>query len=341
MNPAGPRPGSPFPTPVALPPIPGLVFRHFRDRSDFAAMNDVANGSRVADGVEFITPLEGFVNFYEHMPRTRLDRDVLIVEIEGRIVAYARVEVRDEVDGARILESICFIHPDRRRQGIGSAVLTTLEDHLRGLEAALPRVEARFFEVGGASGSPGHDALFRAFGYAPVRYSFTMVRPNLDDEPDAPLPPGLEVRDVRPEQMRQIWEAAAEAFRDEWGSAEATEEAYQQFLHEPLNDTSLWRVAWDGDQVAGMVLPFINRDYNSARGVTRGWVESISVRRPWRRRGLATALIASSFPLLRARGMTEGILSVDADNPSGALRLYERLGFWPIAGDTTWRKPFA
>lgn len=70
----------------------------------------------------------------------------------------------------------------------------------------------------------------------------------------------------------------------------------------------------DGDQVAGQVRSFINESENRDYGRRCGWVEHISVRRPWRRRGLAHALIAASFSLLRARGMTEGALTVDAEN---------------------------
>jgi ribosomal protein S18 acetylase RimI-like enzyme len=76
-----------------------------------------------------------------------------------------------------------------------------------------------------------------------------------------------------------------------------------------------------------MVRSYIHPEQNERLGVKRGWVEHISVGRPWRRRGLARALIAASFPLLRARGMTEGALGVDSENETGALRVYERCGF--------------
>ena len=61
--------------------------------------------------------------------------------------------------------------------------------------------------------------------------------------------------------------------------------------------------------------------------MARGWLEHISVRRPWRGRGLGRALTAEGLRRLRAAGMTEAMLGVDAENPTGALGLYERLGF--------------
>jgi len=169
-----------------------------------------------------------------------------------------------------------------------------------------------------------------------------MVRPDLEDQHDAPLPEGLEIREVRPEQMRAIWDAEKEAFRDHWGMGTPSEEDYEEFLTDPMTtDTSLWRVAWDGDQVAGQVRSFVNEEENRAYGRKRGWVENISVRRPWRHRGLARALMAASFPLLRARGMTEGALGVDTENPSGALRIYESMGFRAVSKGTTFRKRVA
>ena len=67
---------------------------------------------------------------------------------------------------------------------------------------------------------------------------------------------------------------------------------------------------------------------------------SVFTRRPWRKRGLASALIGRSLELLRERGMTSAVLGVDADNPTGALALYERAGFEPSYRASAWRKAF-
>jgi mycothiol synthase len=168
-----------------------------------------------------------------------------------------------------------------------------------------------------------------------------MVRPSVNDLLNAPMPDGLEIREVIPEHLPAIWAAADEAFRDNWGYRAATDNDYQVFLTDPvLSDSSLWRVGWDGDQVAGQVRGYINAEENERFGRKRGYTEFISVRRPWRRRGLARALIAATFPLFRARGMTEAALGVDVDNTSGALRVYESCGFRPIGRSSTYRKPF-
>ena len=102
----------------------------------------------------------------------------------------------------------------------------------------------------------------------------------------------------------------------------------------------MWQVAWDGDQVAGLVLNTIYQHENEAEGVKVGWLDSVATRRPWRKRGLAGALIARSLAVLRERGMETAGLGVDAENPNGALRLYESFGFRPIRRYVFFRKPF-
>lgn len=332
-----------FPTPVAPPPIPGLAFLHFDGPADYPGMNDAANASRMADGDDFITPLDGFANFYDHLVNCDRERDLLLVEVDGLIVGYGRTTwfTEESPDGdVRVHEVFCFLRPDWRRKGIGRTMHAALAGRAAEVSTALPAVDRIELEVSGSVGDGGLDALARLFDYTPIRYGFQMLRPTLDDQPDAPMPLGLEVREVEDGQLRQIWEAADEAFRDGNGYRPGTEDDYQVFLSDPLQrDRSLWRIAWDGDQVAGQVRGFINEDANAALGTTRGWVENISVRRPYRHRGLARALMNETFAVLRARGMTEGALGVDATNPTGALRVYESMGFQPVSESRTYRKP--
>jgi mycothiol synthase len=332
---------SDFTAGATLPPIPGLRFRHFAGPSDYPGMNDVANNSREANGVHFITPLDGFAGFYDSFEPEHCDkaRDLFVVEVDGRIVGYARTEWSDEPDGTRFHQVICFLDPAWRRRGIGRAMQSTVEARAREALVEHATTAEAFFQAD-SSGDAGADAIFTQGGYVAARFGYVMVRPNLDPVPDAPLPDGLEIRPVEEAHLRPIWDASVEAFRDAWGFTEPTERDYQQFATDPVeSDTTLWRVAWEGDEVAGQVRSFISVKENERRGRLRGYTEHISVRRPWRRRGLARALIAASFPLLRARGMTEAALGVDTENASGALRVYEGCGFRVVSRSTDYRKP--
>lgn len=328
-----------FETGAPLPAVPGLVLRHLRAPDDYRAMNAVANAIRAAEGANFSTTDEQFQMFYENLPGSDPARDVAIAEMDGQIVGYGRAAWHEEPDGPRIYQVIPFVGQSVAGPAVFTLMLEAIEARLRTIAAAHPPGEKQF-ETECGDLAPDRDALVRSRGYQPVRYFYSMVRPSLDDLPDAPLPAGLEIRDVKPEHLAAIWAADQEAFRDHWGYAPATDSDYQHFLTDPVtSDSTLWRVAWDGDQVAGQVRSFINAEENERLGHQRGYVEFITVRRPWRRRGLARALIAGSFPLLRARGMQEGALSVDTENTSGALRVYEACGFRPVSRSTTYRKP--
>ena len=76
-----------------------------------------------------------------------------------------------------------------------------------------------------------------------------------------------------------------------------------------------------------MVLNFLNEKENEEYNRLRGWTEDISVRRPWRRRGLARALLTRSLQMFKDMGMDHAALGVDTENTTGALNLYESVGF--------------
>ncbi len=323
------------------PVIRGLYFRNFQSESDFPGMVETFNASCLADREERVYTLEEITNTYSHLTNCDPYRDTLIAEVDGEMVAYSRVTwFIEQATQNRIYQSFGFLRPEWRHKGIGRAMLHYNQRRLRDIaEETCPPGTQRFLEAFTSNLQPGNQSLIESEGYTPIRRGYMMVRPDLKNIPDLPLPNGLEVRPVSPDQYRQIWDAAQEAFRDHWGYVEPQEEDYQGWLGSWEFQPELWQVAWDGDQVAGMILNFIDYAENKASGRKRGWTESISVRRPWRRRGLARALLARSLILHRDLGMSEAALGVDADNPNGARQLYESMGFRTIRVYTTYRKP--
>jgi ribosomal protein S18 acetylase RimI-like enzyme len=153
------------------------------------------------------------------------------------------------------------------------------------------------------------------------------------------MPDGVEVRPVVAKDYRAIWAADTEAFRDHWGAMENTEGAFERFFGGPDFRPELWRVAWDGDEVAGVVMNRIMTTFNEQSGERRGELAGVSVRRPWRGRGLARALVADSLRALRDDGMTSAVLGVDAENPMGALGVYEANGFRVHRKGLNFRRP--
>jgi ribosomal protein S18 acetylase RimI-like enzyme len=216
-----------------------------------------------------------------------------------------------------------------------------LEAHAQGLAAVYPSERPQVFGSWNPDSRVGKRILLEHEGYQPARFFFDMVRPDLEGIELPPLPDGIEVRPVAPAAHRQLWDADVEAFQDHWGGFDGSEVVYQSWLKDPKFDPGLFVVAWDGDEIAGGVINNINATENAAFNRQRGWLQSVFVRRPWRRRGLARALVGQSLAVLRERGMTSAGLGVDADNPNAATRLYEDAGFQVDVRSTAYRKPMA
>jgi mycothiol synthase len=328
--------------PIVLPDspdIPGLTFRRFSGEVDYPAMVSVIDGSKEADQIEHTETLEDIACTYRHLVNCDPYQDVSFAEMTGKVIGYARVWWIQRSDGTRTYDHFALLLPQWRGKNIRHAMLLHNERRLREIASSHPKDMPRFFEVWAGDAEVDWVSLLTKESYKPIRYSFEMVRPNLEDIPDLPLPEGLEVRPAKPEHYRSIYKAAVEAFQDHWGTTGWREEEFKEWQEQSFFNPDLWQVAWDGDEVAGMILNFIHEKENREFNRKRGYTETICVRRPWRKKGLARALLARSFKVLKDRGMAEAALGVDAENISGALRLYESMGFRTVKRHATYRKP--
>jgi mycothiol synthase len=320
------------------PAIPGLVFRRFRGEADYRVMVAILNACNADDDLEYVNTLDEIAWVFAHLTNCDPERDMLFAEVDGETAAFSRVWWVQEGTGERLYKSLGFVHPDWRRRGLGRAMLHYNERLLRHIAHRHPAEIPKLFRVWATDTEAGAHALFHAAGYRPVRHYITMTRPIGQSLPDAPLPAGLEVRTVVPGHVRPIWEAMWEARRDHWGYVEPTEQDYDRWVGGRLFSPRLWKVAWDGAEVAGMVLNRVDQAENELYQRQRGYTQDIFVRRPWRRRGLARSLLVQGIRMFREMGMEETALGVDTQNPSGALRLYEGLGYCEVKRHTFFNK---
>ena len=328
-----------------LPTLAGFTFRMFESDGDYVHIARITSAMSDADHLDFFPTAEWLKNFLESLPNTGLRRDMLIAEdaTTGEPVAYGRVSRFEQADGTRRYDVTVRVHPNWRRRRVGITMSRWLEAHGRELNATLAPNANTVFETWADETQTGNVALLTREGYVPLRYGYEMTRA-LDDVtpiPDFALPAGFEVRSAKPEHYRAVWDADVEAFRDHNGFSEPSEARYEAWLKDPLGfQPDLWQVAWDVEknEVAGMVQNFINHDDNKKLNRQRGYTEGISTRRPYRKLGLARALICISLRMFKGMGMTEAALGVDATNPTGALRVYEDCGFKPIKTEIVYQK---
>ncbi|HYN64525.1 MAG TPA: GNAT family N-acetyltransferase [Candidatus Limnocylindrales bacterium] len=316
------------------PDIPGLRFRRLRLPDDLAPVSEMHIRAAIADDIDERDSPEEWGQWLAHPSGFDPMTDVVVADIGSRLVAYAQARANDDNDGGRNYTAGGEVDPEYRGRGLGRAMLRHNMRH----QWARAQREAAAASAGGPpvtrrleswafESQRRRTQLLESEGFAVVRWFFEMLRPDLDDIPDLPMPEGLQIRPVVPDDHRAIWAADIEAFRDHWGATEDTEAAFERFFGGPEFRPDLWRVAWDCDQVAGVVMNRIMTTFNEQSGERRGELAGVSVRRPWRRRGLARAMVAESLRALRDDGMTSAVLGVDAENPTGALGVYEDNGF--------------
>ena len=322
------------------PKIPDFLFRRPNER-DFEQIANVVNASWKADLIDARISVEGVAQTWKYPQNFDPTKDAVVVERDGAVVGYGNVTWRQKPSNLRIYTHNAFLLPKWRIDNLRREMVRLNEHRLQMIESKHPDNLRKFFEAYANSEPNDWKAILETEGYRASWFLFGMLRSNLDDIPDLPLPKGVEVRPVSQEDLKKIWDSAREAFRDgrEFTEEKWSEEEYIRRNEAPTFDPELWQIAWEDDEVIGGVHNRIDKEENEALNRKWGHTEQIFVRRRWRNRGIAKALIAHSLRILAEHGMTEATLDVDTENPSGALRLYESLGFKPYSEFIFYRKP--
>jgi ribosomal protein S18 acetylase RimI-like enzyme len=236
-----------------------------------------------------------------------------VAERDGQLCAYA--DLGERAERTRYWLDLRGTDPEGTK-----ALLQTTEGWARGRTAPGGRML-------GATPEPDHATrdVYERAGFRLVRYSFDM-RIELDAEvPEPAWPGGLSVRTFEPERDdERIFELVNDAFADHWEWAPIPFEEWRRgSLEDPDLDSALVFLVEAGSDLAGGALNVV-RD----RGEPHGWVETLAVRKDHRRQGLGLALLLHSFRAFRERGLARAGLHVDAENTTGAVRLYERAGMY-------------
>lgn len=241
----------------------------------------------------------------------------VVIAPDGQVVGYEEGYQRvPHVD----LHGDGYVHPDFKNLGIGTSMLRWLKGWANGhMQQAEPGLQVILSAAISNDEKEAH-SLLRNEGFEPNRY-FWKMKIDMQAPPEPfPAPEGISLLSFDVDaHMRPLYDAHNEAFADHWGFVPKT---YEQFVYgrtvERELNPELWLVAWENGQIAGYALCRELEDY--------GWVDTLGVRRAWRKRGLGLYLLKQAFALFHQRGQNSVALTVDSASLTGATRLYERAG---------------
>jgi mycothiol synthase len=318
------------------------------DAADAPALRDLHASARVAEGTpDEVKTLSGVRHFFFERPGTDPSVDTLGgFGTGGALLAAGMVwcRPRPTLMGRAVL--LGDVHPTVRRRGVGRELLRWQEHRaLERFAAELPRSPLpRRIDSFAAETDVGRAALLRAAGYDTLRWFTKMQRPLAGGALTgsgslAPLPAPIAVVPWSLELDEAIRDAHNDAFRDHFGFEPTPRDGWRHRIsQDPHFLAAHSRLAMDGPRVVGYVLCAASDEETSSDAGPTAWLGIIGVRRGWRRRGVASVLIAAAMDGLREAGYASVLLDVDADSQTGAVGLYERHGFRPLRTEVLYGK---
>jgi mycothiol synthase len=307
-----------------------IDIRNYRP-DDLPALVALINEADAVDKLERATTLQEMeheMSFPTESPET----DCFLAWEGERLVGWTNMYVARGNPGVDTEATIwCWgvVHPQWRRRGLGRRLLERAYDRASEYlpEIEVPRVS---FSCNTRDVEKDRRALYESLGMKPVRRNVNLARPINGDVPALALPKGYRLRTFDPERDAEtVWRVDNTAFHDHWGHAEGKLEEFLHWLKRPHFRPELWYLAEEeaSGEVVGLGLSTIDPDWIARTGRQEGYVDTLAVLAEHRQQGLGTALLVQSLHALRQAGMEGAHLHADSENLTGAMRLYERVGF--------------
>jgi GNAT superfamily N-acetyltransferase len=211
--------------------------------------------------------------------------------------------------------------------------------HAEALPLLIDLVERRAAQLGLARlhvavlvPDPPAEELLRGRGYRDVRRFFEMAIELDGPPPPVALPDGFTLQVATREEGPAFHETISEAFEDHW---EHHRQPFDQWWRlrtsDPEFDISWWFTVREGDRTVAAI-----RNVPARNGGV--YVASLGVRRAWRGRGLAKALLWHTFSRAWSAGFPRITLGVDASSPTGATALYRGVGMTTTLETSVWEQ---
>jgi ribosomal protein S18 acetylase RimI-like enzyme len=320
-------------TQPSQPALPGYTFRPLT-RDDLPALHALFLTAVEADGENRIEPLEDLQTQFDD-PWSNAETDSLVAltgdsTLVGGppLVAFTRCFVSPEPGPEARCHTWTYLHPAHRTGALEDALFGWVVARSQQRLATLPPGVPHLVQFGTVDTQARNLALAERHGFTPERYFYNMHRDLKAPIPNIQLSADFSLRPFAEADARALHAAHEEAFSDHWGYEKEDFDEWKQFAL----DTGGFRpdltlLVHAGEELAAYSLNRVMAEDNLRNGTNEARIGQLGTRRAWRKRGLASALLCESMRRFKAAGFDTATLGVDAENPTGALGLYERLGF--------------
>ncbi|MEN9805056.1 MAG: hypothetical protein RIS41_1903 [Actinomycetota bacterium] len=301
--------------------------------SETPQVADLLNRCHAVDG----PPIRSTADELQHELNSSLtttDRDVRVVRLDtGRIAGIAWTLHLPSATAPQRCDIEGYVDPEHRGRGLGRELMSWGIDHARELlssESSLSGHPERAIRVSRSSANTTAARLHHEMGFVDVRWFDDLKRP-LDRLPDLVIPSGITIEPwpTEPAHVQSALAVKNSAFADHWGSVPTTPEGWNEMVHGYGARPDLSAVARD-EITAEIVAVLLARRYpadDEIHGHREAWIGTLGTLASNRGRGVASALVVHAMHGFRNAGLTHAMIGVDADNPSGAHRIYRGLGF--------------
>jgi mycothiol synthase len=300
--------------------------------------DDVAAWAALLAAVEAVDPTNEHYNeadLLEELADSELDRARDVVgafAADGELVGYYLVRARGADETVFKVHCEGTVHPEHRRQGIGTRLVTAMVDRARELRRERGHAVPLKLATTGPVSATDQAELLTGSGMPATRWNFVM-RCSLDRELGQPVgfPEQYQLRSFDPSMSQALFDAHNAAFLDHPGFLPWTPQMWEQHVTGSRSfrpELTFLLVPVDApDTVAAYVQTSEYDAHQQVTGRREAYVAKVGCRRGHRGRGLASGLLRHSLRAYREAGYDEASLDVDSENPTGALGLYERAGF--------------
>lgn len=324
---------------TALPEVTdlpdGLRARPLR-LDDLDAVADLLATAEPQDDTGELEDAEDLAEWFGN-ERVDLAQDTRVVETAaGELVAWASaidLGTHREAYTVRIEGRVAI---GARGRGIGRRLLDWQLARARELHRTRrPELPGRF-RVSVPEAMPALARLVERAGLDPVRRHFQMARPLFGNLP-APSVDGVRIAPFDPARDEEVRLVHNRCFADHYGSSEHDQHVWRSFFtgSRAFRPELSWLASSDGVLLGYALLYEFEAD-TRATGVRDAYIGQVGVLREARGRGIASALFGAGLAAAAADGMDRASLQVDTENTTGALQLYQRLGFEVVRRETTW-----